>query len=117
MKKAIETSIDNSIATYIAGGVFVQLATGLASDFNTSKEKQDRYFKNKLEKSAKEVEAICYPIHKFLLDKGKDITAKANAHVNKLVDLVSDISSLDDVERKRVDGILNKIKNDRRGKN
>jgi hypothetical protein len=113
MKTAYETKKDNSIATYIAGGVFVQVAQGLATEFQTDLSKEGRYTKNKLEKAATEVEKIVRPIGEFLHKSQKQIAAE---ETNRLVDLMSDIAGLSEEEYKRVNNILNKIKDDRRKK-
>lgn len=112
MKKQQDYTLDNSVAVYIAGDLFYKVATGVATDFMHPKTKEERYLKNKLEKSAKEVQGICGPIYHFL--RKHNIDLMGNKEVDKLIDIISDISSLDDQELRRVNGILTKIKEERR---
>lgn len=113
-KLVLATKLNNSLATYIAGGVFVQIAEGLATEFSTPASNDEKYIKNKLLGAVKEVEKIVRPITSILDKTSKEVTAQ---EISKLIDLVSEVANLDPKEFKRVNNLLIKIKDERFKKN
>lgn len=109
-KRILQTKLNNAIGTYIAGGVFTQIAEALQSEFYSDQSPEGKYIKNKLSKTIAEVNKLVRPIISMLDKNGQKSGA---AEINNLVNLVADIASLDDKERKRIENLLKKIKDER----
>jgi tRNA C32,U32 (ribose-2'-O)-methylase TrmJ len=110
MKSQEELTLDYLISIVISGGVYSQIAQALATQYAMPKDKNEVYLKNKLRTSVSEINKIMTPFERTLTK----YNIKARPEINKLVDMVTDVASLEEHEYKRVMGIFEKIKQERR---
>lgn len=109
----IRVNAATSISAYIAGGIFVQAAEAFKSIFYGQNTKECKYIKNKVDDAIKAAEKLSLPISKTLSKDGIEI---ASVEIDRLIELISDISDMEPKDRKRIQNLINKIQEEKRKK-